>query len=185
MPQRGYATAPSFPSLESEAGTLRWGDILSWQGTFGPRTTCPGGQLVLGPHVRGDSWSGGQLVRGTRGPPTTSQIICDITTTLLKYGKYIEKLKLTAQAVYMQITMIFTMYMCKQDDRRALLCNLKIFKSFALFLCFPLRQLPTLSTLTKWELTKWELTKWEVDQMGIDKVGIDKVGIDEVGINLL
>ena len=56
---------PSFPSLESEAGTSRWGDILSWQGTFGPRTTSPGGQLVLGPHVRGDSWSG-----GTRGPPT-------------------------------------------------------------------------------------------------------------------
>ena len=56
---------PSFPSLESEAGTWRWGDILSWQGTFGPGTTCLGGQLVLGPHVRGDSWSG-----GTRGPPT-------------------------------------------------------------------------------------------------------------------
>ena len=59
-----------FPSLESEAGiyagTLRWGDILSWQGTFGPRTTRPGGQLVLGPDVRGDIWSG-----GTRGPPTT------------------------------------------------------------------------------------------------------------------
>ena len=30
------------------------------RGTAGPRTTCPGGQLV-----RGDSWSG-----GTRGPPT-------------------------------------------------------------------------------------------------------------------
>ena len=29
----------------------------------------------------------------------TSQIICDVTTALLKYGKYIEKLKLTAQAV--------------------------------------------------------------------------------------
>ena len=39
---------PSFPSLESEAGTSRWGDILSWQGTFDPRTTCPGGQLVQG-----------------------------------------------------------------------------------------------------------------------------------------
>ena len=56
---------PSFPSLESEAGTSRWGDILSWQGTFGPRTTRPGGQLVLGLHVQGDSWSG-----GTCGPPT-------------------------------------------------------------------------------------------------------------------
>ena len=56
---------PSFPLLESEAGTLQWGDTLSWQGTFGPRTTCPGGQLVLGPHVRGNSCSG-----GTRGPPT-------------------------------------------------------------------------------------------------------------------
>ena len=33
---------PSFPSLESEDGTSRWGDILSWQGTFGPRTTRPG-----------------------------------------------------------------------------------------------------------------------------------------------
>ena len=32
---------------------------------------------------------------------------------LLKYGKYIEKLKLTAQAVYVQITMICTVYMCK------------------------------------------------------------------------
>ena len=56
---------PSFPSLESEAGISQWGDILSWQGTFGPRTMRPGGQLVLGPDVRGDSWSG-----GTRGPPT-------------------------------------------------------------------------------------------------------------------
>ena len=51
------AVARYTTSLESEAGTLRWGDILSWQGTFGPRTTCPGGQLVLGPHVRGDTWS--------------------------------------------------------------------------------------------------------------------------------
>ena len=32
---------------------------------------------------------------------------------LLKYGKYIEKLKLTAQAVHMQITMIYIVYMCK------------------------------------------------------------------------
>ena len=54
---------PSFPTLL----VLRsGGDILSRQGTFGPRTTHPGGQLVLGPHVRGDSWSG-----GTRGPRTT------------------------------------------------------------------------------------------------------------------
>jgi len=29
----------------------------------------------------------------------TSYIICDVTTALLKYGKYIEKLKLTVQAV--------------------------------------------------------------------------------------
>ena len=50
---------PSFPSLESEAGTSRWGDVPSWQGTFGPRTTRLGGQLALGPHVWGDSWSGG------------------------------------------------------------------------------------------------------------------------------
>ena len=53
----------------------------------------------------------------------TSYIICDVTTVLLKYGKYIEKLKLTVQAVHMQITMT-----------RALLCNLKNFKSFALLL---------------------------------------------------
>ena len=32
---------------------------------------------------------------------------------LLKYGKYIEKLKLAAQAVYVQIVMICTIYMCK------------------------------------------------------------------------
>ena len=38
---------------------------LRVRGTAGPRTTSPGGQLVLGPHVRGDSWSG-----GTAGPPT-------------------------------------------------------------------------------------------------------------------
>ena len=36
----------------------------------------------------------------------TSQIICDATTALFKYGKYIEKLKVAAQAVYVQITMI-------------------------------------------------------------------------------
>ena len=58
----------------------------------------------------------------------TSHIICDIIMDLLKYGKYTEKLKLTAQAVHMQIMMV---YMCKQNDRRALLCNLK---SFALLL---------------------------------------------------
>ena len=29
----------------------------------------------------------------------TSYIICDVTMALLKYGKYIEKLKLTAQDV--------------------------------------------------------------------------------------
>ena len=28
-------------------------------GTSGPRTTCPGGHLVLGSRVRGDIWSGG------------------------------------------------------------------------------------------------------------------------------
>ena len=33
------------------------GDIPSWRGTSGPRTTCPGGPLVLRPRVRGDSWS--------------------------------------------------------------------------------------------------------------------------------
>ena len=38
----------------------------------------------------------------------TSQIICDVITGLLKYGKYIEKLKLAAQAMYVQITMICT-----------------------------------------------------------------------------
>ena len=34
-------------------------------------------------------------------------IICDVTTVLLKYRKYIEKLKLTAKAIHMQITMIY------------------------------------------------------------------------------
>ena len=34
-----------------------------------------------------------------------------VTTALLKYGMYIEKLKLTAQAVHMQITMIYIVYM--------------------------------------------------------------------------
>ena len=43
----------------------------------------------------------------------TSHIICDITTALLKYDKYIEKLKLTAQAVQMQITTIYIVSMCK------------------------------------------------------------------------
>ena len=37
----------------------------------------------------------------------TSNIISDVTMALLKYGKYIEKLKLTAQTVDMQITMTF------------------------------------------------------------------------------
>ena len=41
---------------------------------------------------------------------------------LLKYGKYIEKLKLTAQAVHLQIMMIYIACMCKQNDRRVLLC---------------------------------------------------------------
>ena len=43
----------------------------------------------------------------------TSYIICDITKVVLKYGKYIEKLKLTAQAFHMQITMIYIVYMFK------------------------------------------------------------------------
>ena len=43
----------------------------------------------------------------------TSYIICDITKALLKYGKYIEKLKLTAQAFHMQILMIYIVSMCK------------------------------------------------------------------------
>ena len=60
----------------------------------------------------------------------TSHIICDVTTALVKYGKYIEELKLTAQAVHMQITMIYIIYMCKENDRRALLCNSKIKKKF-------------------------------------------------------
>ena len=64
----------------------------------------------------------------------TSQIICDVTTALLKYGKYIEKLKLAAQAVYVQITMNCTVYMCEEDDRRALLYNLKNFLKWTLLL---------------------------------------------------
>jgi len=59
----------------------------------------------------------------------TSCIICNVTMVLLKYGKYIEKLKLTAQAVHVQITMIYIVYMCKKNDRRTLLYNLKNFKS--------------------------------------------------------
>ena len=42
----------------------------------------------------------------------TSQITCDVTAALLKYGKYIEKLKLAVQAMYVQITMICTVYIC-------------------------------------------------------------------------
>ena len=34
---------------------------LRVRGTAGPRTTSPGGQLVLGPHVRGDSQSSDTL----------------------------------------------------------------------------------------------------------------------------
>ena len=41
----------------------------------------------------------------------TSYIICDVTKALLKYGKYIEKLELTTQAFYMQITMIYIVSM--------------------------------------------------------------------------
>ena len=42
---------------------LMLGGILSWLRAFGPRTTRPGGQLVLGPHVRGDIiWSGRHVV---------------------------------------------------------------------------------------------------------------------------
>ena len=64
----------------------------------------------------------------------TSYIICDVTKALLKYGKYIEKLKLTAQAFHMNITMIYIVSMCKQNDRRTLLYNLKNFKSLPLLL---------------------------------------------------
>jgi len=53
---------------------------------------------------------------------------------LLKYGKYIEKLKLTAQAIHMQITMIYIICLCKQNDRKTLLYNLKNFKSLPLLL---------------------------------------------------
>ena len=34
--------------------------------------------------------------------------------TLLKYGKYIEKLRLAVQAVHMQIAMIYIVYMWKE-----------------------------------------------------------------------
>jgi len=43
----------------------------------------------------------------------TSYIICDVTKAILKYGKYIEKLKLKAQAFHMQITMLYIVSMCK------------------------------------------------------------------------
>ena len=42
----------------------------------------------------------------------TSYVICNVTKALLKYGKYIEKLKLTAQAVHMQITMVCISFLC-------------------------------------------------------------------------
>ena len=64
----------------------------------------------------------------------TSYIICDVTKALLKYDKYIEKLKLTAQAFHMQITMIYIVSMCKWNDRRTLLYNLNNFKSLPLAL---------------------------------------------------
>ena len=55
LPALFSGPAPNFPSLERWRWYLtlgRRGDILSWQGTFGPRTMCPGGHLVLG-----DTWS--------------------------------------------------------------------------------------------------------------------------------
>ena len=55
-----------------------WGDILSWRGTSGPRTTCPGEHPLLGPHVRGDSWSG-----VTGDPPT---LYCLILLQILPHG---------------------------------------------------------------------------------------------------
>ena len=61
----------------------------------------------------------------------TSHIVCDITTALLKYDKYIEKLKHTAQAVHMQIT-IFISFICVHRTIEGL--YLKNFKSFALLL---------------------------------------------------
>ena len=39
------------------------------RGICGPRTSCPGGQLVLGPRVRGDNLRGGR--GGTSHPMTT------------------------------------------------------------------------------------------------------------------
>ena len=54
---------------------------------------------------------------------------------LLKYGKYIEKLKLTAQTVHMQITMIlYRLCVNRMIEGLNLLCSLKNFKSFALLL---------------------------------------------------
>ena len=53
----------------------------------------------------------------------TSQIICDVTTALLKYGKYIEKLKLAAQAVYVQIMMICTVSCVNKMIGVLCICN--------------------------------------------------------------
>ena len=53
------------------------------------------------------------LVCWHRGAYLTSHIICDFTTALSKYGKYIEKLKLIAQTIHMQIMIIYIIYMCK------------------------------------------------------------------------
>ena len=39
------------------------------RGICGPRTSCPGGQLVLGPRVRGDNLRGGDIPSYDNGGP--------------------------------------------------------------------------------------------------------------------
>ena len=58
------------------------GGILSWPRAFGPRTTRPGGQLVLGPHVRGDIiWCGRHVVLLQRNKIPSSHLPNSTTQT--------------------------------------------------------------------------------------------------------
>ena len=64
--------------LITVAGTLivlhegdSWSKDYASGGTAGPRTTRPGGQLVLGLCAQGDSWFKDYASGGTAGPRTT------------------------------------------------------------------------------------------------------------------
>ena len=70
------------------------GGILSWPRAFGPRTTRPGGQLVLGPHVRGDIiWSGRHVVllqrnRIPSSHPPSSRVTHPLSDTTTRTARY-------------------------------------------------------------------------------------------------